>query len=231
MEVQQMRLKVFPWLGRAFVSLSCEGSGAGSVEDETRAVFDRFTQALSPFGFGLEQVVRTRMFTRDMDTWVAANLARRRVLDGPARSVSSSHVWPGRLDDRARVSIDLLALVPVPGDGPKVMKEYDPPTVVLRRLTQGGILFLSGVTDMTHATLDEQFPVIIQRITDTLADGGAGWKDVAKASFLLHHEESLPALQARFAAAIDAAIPQLDYTFVGSRQGKRLEIEVTARLP
>jgi enamine deaminase RidA (YjgF/YER057c/UK114 family) len=151
------------------------------------------------------------------------------VLDGPARSVSSSHVWTGRLDDRARVSIDLLALVPLPGDGPKVMKEYDPPTVVLRRLTHGGILFLSGVTDMTHTTLDEQFPVIIQRITDTLADGGATWKDVAKASFLLHHEESLQVLKAKFSAAVEVPIPQVDYTFVGSRQGKRLEIEVTAR--
>jgi hypothetical protein len=30
---------------------------------------------------------------------------------------------------------------------------------------------------------------------------------------------------------VPVAIPQLDYTFVGTRQGKRLEIEVTARLP
>lgn len=225
-----MRVKVFPWLGRDFVSLSAEGSGEGSVEDEVRALLGRFAGALSPFGFGLEQVVRTRMFTRDMDTWVAANLARRRVLDGPARSVSSSHVWTGRLGERARVSIDLLAMVPADGDGPKVMQEYDPPTVVLRRLSWGGILFLSGVTDMTNPTFDGQFPVIIQRITDTLAGGGAGWSDVAKASFLLHHEESLPMLRERFAAAVPVAIPQLDYTFVGSRQGKRLEIEVTAKL-
>jgi len=226
-----VRLKLFPWLGREFVSLSCDGDGAGSVQDETRAVFDKFVQALSPFGFGLEQVVRTRMFTRDMDTWVAANLARRRVLDGRARSVSSSHVWTGRVGDRARVSIDLLAMVPLASDGPKVMKEYDPPTVVLRHMAHGGILFLSGVTDMTHTTFEGQFPVIIQRITDSLADGGAGWKDVAKASFLLHHEESLPVLRSTFASAVEAAIPQVDYTFVGSRQGKRLEIEVTAKLP
>ena len=33
----------------------------------------------------------------------------------------------------------------------------------------GGLLFLSGVTDMTHTTFDEQFPVIIKRLTDTLA--------------------------------------------------------------
>ncbi len=231
MEPAPMRLKLFPWLGRDFVSLSCDGTGEGSVEDETRALLARFAQELSAFGFGLEQVVRTRMFTRDMDTWVAANLARRRVLDGAARSVSSSHIWTGRLGDRARVSIDLLAILPWPGDGPKVMKEYDPPTVVLRRLNWGGLLFLSGVTDMTNTTFDGQIPVIIQRITDTLADGGAGWADVAKASFLLHHEESLPMLKSRFAEAVGVVIPQVDYTFVGTRQGKRLEIEVTARLP
>ena len=31
-----MRLKIFPWLGQEFVALSWEGSGNGTVEDETR---------------------------------------------------------------------------------------------------------------------------------------------------------------------------------------------------
>jgi len=94
----------------------------------------------------------------------------------------------------------------------------------------GGLLFLSGVTDMTHTTFDEQFPVIIQRLTDTLADGGGSWDRVQRASFFLHHEESLAHLRASFAKAVNARIPGLDYTFVGTRQGKRLEIELTAKL-
>jgi hypothetical protein len=97
-------------------------------------------------------------------------------------------------------------------------------------LTWGGILFLSGVTDMTHATFDEQFPVIIKRLTDTLADGGASWGDVVHGSYFLHHEESLDMLRARFRKAVSASIPSLDYTLVDTRQGKRLEIELTARL-
>jgi hypothetical protein len=94
----------------------------------------------------------------------------------------------------------------------------------------GGLLFLSGVTDMTHWTFDEQFPVIIKRLTDTLADGGGSWDKVQRATFLLHHEEKLDHLRESFAKAVSAKIPSLDYTFVGTRQGKRLEIELTAKL-
>ena len=64
------------------------------------------------------------------------------------------------------------------------MKEYEPPVFPLRWMKYGGLLFLSGVTDMTHPTFDEQFPVIIERITGSFADGGATWKDVKRASFL-----------------------------------------------
>jgi len=118
---------------------------------------------------------------------------------------------------------------PASGDT-KVLKEYDPKTIVLRRMNWGGLLFLSGVTDMTHAIFDEQFPVIIKRLTDTLSDGGGSWDKVMRASFFLHHEEKLAYLRDCFSRAIAARIPNLDFTLVGSRQGKRLEIELTAKL-
>jgi enamine deaminase RidA (YjgF/YER057c/UK114 family) len=225
-----MRLKIYPWLGQQFVALSWEGAGEGTVEEETRGLLMLFAEHLRALGLSLDNVVRTTMFTRNMDVWVASNQERRKILTGNARSVSSSHIWPDRLGAKARVSIDLLAMYPPATGADKIKQEYDPPTVVLRRLTLGGILFLSGVTDMTHATFDEQFPVIIQRITDTLSDGGASWQDVRKASFMLHHEESLGMLRARFRAAVSADIPELDYSFVDTRQGKRLEIEITAKL-
>ena len=107
------------------------------------------------------------------------------------------------------------------------MKEYDPPVFPLRRMKYGGLLFLSSVTDMTHPTFDEQFPVIIERITASLADGGATWNDVKTASFLLHHEESLATLRERFRAAGKTPIPSMDYSFVGTR----LEVEITATIP
>ena len=225
-----MRSKIFPWLGQEFVHLSWEGSGLGTVEDETRELFAQFAEGLKPFGLTLDHTVRTRMWVRDMDTWTAGVHERVRILRGPARSVSSSHVWPDRLGPQARISVDLMAMFP-PADGSgKVFKEYEPQTIVLRRMNWGGLLFLSGVTDMTHATFDEQFPVIIKRLTDTLADGGGSWEKVQRASFFLHHEETLRHLRDSFGKAVSARIPSLDYTFVGTRQGKRLEIEVTAKL-
>ena len=225
-----MRLKIFPWLGQEVVSLSWEGSGNGTVEDETRELMTSFADHLTKLGLSLDDVVRTRMFARDMDAWLAGNEERRRMLDGKARSVSSSHIWTGRLSAKGRIAIDLLAMHP-PADGkPKIMKEYDPPMFPLRWMKYGGLLFLSGVTDMTHLTFEEQFPTIIERITGSLADGGATWNDVKRASFLLHHEESLATLRERFSAAVKTPIPSMDYSFVGTRQGKRLEVEITAAL-
>jgi len=225
-----MRVKIFPWLEQEFVSLSWEGAGSGTVEDETRELLLRFAEHLRALGLSLDDVVRTRMFARDMDCWLAGNQERRRILTGKARSVSSSHIWTERLGAKARVSIDLLAMYPPATRAEKIMKEYDPPVFPLRSLALGGILFLSGVTDMTHATLAEQFPVIMQRLTDNLKDGRASWRDVQRASLLLHHEESLPLLRTRFREAVGVDIPATDYTFVGTRQGKRLEVELTATL-
>jgi enamine deaminase RidA (YjgF/YER057c/UK114 family) len=91
-----MRVKIFPWLGRKFVSLSWEGSGEGSVEDETRGSSRFFAEHLGELGLRLDDVVRTRMFTRDMDAWLAGNQERRRILTAKARSASSSHIWTGR---------------------------------------------------------------------------------------------------------------------------------------
>lgn len=225
-----MRLKIFPWLGQEFVSLSWEGDGKGTVEQETQMLFARFADRLHGLGLTLDHTVRTRMWVRDMDSWHAGVHERVRILKGLARSVSSSHVRPERLGPAARISVDLLAMFPPAGGGAKVMKEYEPQTIVLRWLKWGGILFHSGVTDMTHASLDEQFPVIVKRLTDSLADGGASWKDVARASFFLHRDEPLDMLRARFREAVSAKIPSLDYTFVDSRQGKRLEIELTTQI-
>lgn len=225
-----MRLKIFLWLGQEFVHLSCEGNGQGAVEEETQELFARFAERLAELGLSLDHTVRTRMWVRDMDTWTAGVHERARILKGQARSVSSSHVWPDRLGSKARVSVDLLAMYPPQDGSRKEFKEYEPRTIVLRRMNWGGLLFLSGVTDMTHATFDEQFPVIIKRLTDTLVDGGGSWEKVQRASFFLHHEETLPRLRESFGKAVTARIPALDYTFVGTRQGKRLEIELTARL-
>jgi enamine deaminase RidA (YjgF/YER057c/UK114 family) len=225
-----MRLKMFPWLGQEFLSLSWEGNGQGTVEDETCELFAAFSDRLGQFGLGLDHTVRTRMWVRDFATWQAGVVERGRILSGKARSVSSSHVRPDRLGPTARVGIDLLAMFPPAGGEAKTLKEYEPQTVVLRHLTWGGILFLSGVTDPTHATLEEQLPVIIGRLSDSLKNGNASWDKVVRASFFLHREETVPNLRRLFGKSVSVAIPKLDYAFVDTRQGKRVEIELTAKL-
>lgn len=225
-----MRLKVFRWHGDDFLSMSADGSGAGTVEKEVGALFGAFESQLQGMGLGLRDVVRTRMFTRDMDVWLRANQERRRILDGEARSVSSSHVWAGRLGERARVSIDLVALFPgADGRRDRVRREYDPPQFPLRSMAVGPWVFLSGVTDMTHATIEEQFPTILSRIAVSLADTGVGWKDVVKVSCLLHHDEAIDVVRGWFRQRVPELPVEPSWAIVGSRQGKRIEVEVTAR--
>jgi hypothetical protein len=48
--------------------------------------------------------------------------------------------------------------------------------------------------------------------------------------FLLASASASPALAADASKAVSARIPSMDWTFVGTRQGKRLEIELTAGL-
>ena len=223
-----MRLKCFSWLGQEFVSLSWEGNGEGTIADEAAHLFGNFRDWLNRFQMTLDNTVRTRMFVRDFDTWRVATVERAKILSGQARSVSSSHVRPERLGAKPRIGVDLLAMRSPANGEHKILKEYEPQTVVLRRLTWGNLVFLSGVTDMTHPTLDQQFPVIIERLTDTLADAGVSWPHVARASFFLHRDESWHELQERLAKAVDLRRASLDYTFVDTRQGKRLEIELTA---
>src|SRR5262249_39369883 len=181
-----MRLKCFSWLGQEFVSLSWEGNGEGTIAEEAAELFGSFRDWLSRFQMTLDNTVRTRMFVRDIDTWRVATVERANILSGQARSVSSSHVRPERLGAKPRIGVGLLSMRRPASAEHKVLKEYEPQTVVLRRMTWSNVVFLSGVTDMTNPTLDQQFPVIIARLTDTLADAGVSWPHVARASFFLH---------------------------------------------
>jgi hypothetical protein len=225
-----MRLRIFPWLGQEFISLSWEGNGEGTIEDETRELFSRFSDRLRQFGLTLDHTVRTRLWARDMDCWQAGVNERARILSGKSRSVSSSHIRPDRLGSRARTAVDITAMFPPATGENKKLTEYEPQTNVLRSLSWGGILFCSGQSDMTHSTFDEQFPTIIGRLSETLSYGGGSWQKVARASFFLHREESLDKLRETFRTAVSARIPNLDYTLIDTRQGKRLEIEITSTL-
>ncbi len=230
-----MRLQVFRWLGEEFVSLSWEGNGEGTIADEMRELFARFGDWLGRFGLTLDNTVRTRMFVRDIDTWHVAAAERAKCLMGGARSTSSSHVRPERLGPKLRFSIDLLAMhAPKTGER-KILREYEPQTVVLRRMTWGKLVFCSGVTDMTTPTLDEQYPIIIGRLTDTLRDAGVRWEQVQRASFFLHRDEfdpgaSRPSREDRRFAAGGAGLHVCRHS-PGQALGNRADRHIAVILP
>lgn len=221
-----MREKVFPWLNHEFVSLSCEGRPGGSLVEETRDIFTRFDERLQAHGLSLDNTARTRLWARDMDCWQTGVQERARILSGKARSVSSSHIRPGRFASDARIAVDMLAMRAAP-ESVKEAVEYDPPGIVLRYLKWESLVFLPGVTVILPG-FEAQLLNVVNRISNTLAHTGLTWANVARASFFLQSSLRLEDLRARFAQLVDAQIPSTDYTLVDTRQGKLVEIETTA---
>jgi enamine deaminase RidA (YjgF/YER057c/UK114 family) len=218
-----------PWLGHEFIALSAEGDPDGTVADEMSGLLERMDARLRLQGLSLDDTVRTRLWARDMDAWGEAVGVRARVLSGAARSVSSSHVRPSRFASRARLSLDLLAMRPNDSGSRKQVVEYEPATIVARHLVREGVLFISGNT-VVLPTFDEQLPVVVSRIGDTLALAGSSWKRVVRASFFLHVSQSMAHLRTSFHGLVSHAVAGCEYSWVDTRQGKLIEIEVTAEV-
>ena len=224
-----MRKKIFHWLGRQFVAISCEGKAALPVKEQAQDIFRRFGEELLPMGLSLENTVRTRLWGRDRQSRNLGSDERVKVLSAKARSASSSYIAPAYFDSDARVALDLLAMRPSRWDLEKTLKEYDPPIVPLRYLIYDSVVFLSGVTAVLP-TLVHQMANILPRITDSLRDAGSSWDKAAKVSFFLHRSQKLEPLKEFFQKHVRAEIPQMEYGFVDgySAEGKLIEIEVTA---
>lgn len=225
-----MRKKIFQWLGRDFVSLSCEGKSGPTASEEARLLFLHFDEELREAGLSLENTVRTRLWARDRESRTLASNERFNVLSGKARSASSSYIAPAHFDSEAQVALDLLAMRPSQPGREKTLVEYDPPIVPLRYLTYDSIVFLSGVT-VVLPTLNDQLNDILPRITGSLTHAGASWDQVVKVSSFLHRTEKLDTLKALFKKNVKAEIPQIEYAFVDgySSDGKLVEVEVTAK--
>ncbi len=224
-----MKKMIFPWLGREFVSLSCEGKVGATATEETQGIFRRFNAELREMGLSLGNTVRTRLWGRGREDRYLGGIERVRILSGKARSASSSYIAPDHFDSDARVSVDLVAMRPLRSDIEKVLMEYDPLFIPLRYLTYDSIVFLSGVTGMLP-TLSDQLADILPRIQGSLVDAGSSWDRVAKVSFFLHRTPKLATLRAVFEEMVEAEIPQTEYAFVDgySSVGKLIEVEVTA---
>jgi len=226
-----MRKKIFQWLGREFVELSCEGKTGPTATEETQLLFPRFEEELRETGLSLENTVRTRLWARDSESRSMASNVRFKVLSGKARSGSSSYIAPGHFDSEARVALDLLAMRPSQREREKILVEYDPPIVPLRYLTYDSNVFLSGVT-VVLPTLADQLSDIVARITGSLANAGVSWEQVVKVSCFLHRTQKIETFKALFTKNVQAEIPQLEFALVDgySSEGKLVEVEVTAKI-
>ena len=224
-----MRMKIFPWLGREFVALSCEGKAEGTVVEQTLDIFRRFDVALKGMGLSLENTVRTRLWGRDRESRDLGSGQRVKVLSGKARSASSSYIAPDHFDSDAKVTLDLVAMRPQRPQADKTLQEYEPPIVPLRYLVSDSIAFLSGVT-VVLPTLEDQMADILPRIQGSLTDAGTSWDKAVKVSFYLHRSQKLETLKKLFGATVQVKIPQMEYVFVDgySSEGKLIEVEVTA---
>lgn len=224
-----MRKKIFRWLGREFVALSCEGKAGPTAKEQTQDIFRRFEEELRSLGLSLDNTVRTRLWAKDRQSRNLGSGERVVVLAGQARSASSSYIAPGHFDSDARVALDLLAMRPSRPGLEKILKEYDPPMIPLRYLIYDSVVFLSGVTAILP-TLDNQLADILPRIGGSLKEAGSSWDKAVKASFFLHRSQKLETLRELFRKHVSIQIPQMEYGFVDgySAEGKLIEIEVTA---
>lgn len=227
-----MRKKIFYWLGREFVALSCEGKAGLATTEQAQDIFRRFEEELRLMGLSLHNTVRTRLWGRDRQSRNLGSDVRVKVLSGKARSASSSYIAPGHFDSDARVALDLLAMRPSRPGLEKILKEYDPPMIPLRYLIYDSVVFLSGVTAILP-TLDNQLADILPRIGGSLKEAGSSWDKAVKASFFLHRSQKLETLRELFRKHVSIQIPQMEYGFVDgySAEGKLIEIEVAASTP
>lgn len=214
-------------LGQEFVSISLEGAPDGSIQDETRAIFDRITAELVRSGLTLADTVRTRLWGSDRQARDEASKERVSVLSGAARSVSSSYIDPGHFSAGGRVAIDLIAMRQ-PVGATKVMQEYDPPIAPLRYLNYGPITFLSGVTS-TDGDLAQQVGEIQGIIGGSLTAAGVSWGDVVTASFYLQRGQDVATVE-RVLGTYGKQGVEVDVAYVEgySAPGKLIEIEITA---
>jgi enamine deaminase RidA (YjgF/YER057c/UK114 family) len=226
-----MRLAIQQWLGREYVALSAEATGGGNGEEQGRALFSQFDQALKGQGLSLENTVRSRLICRDAKSRTDASNARSAALGGVKRAAGSSYIWPGRFDTQALVSLDLWAARPSTAKATRIHKEYDPPINPLRYLVYDGVVYLSGVTS-TDGPLEKQLNDILLRIAESLKMAGSGWDKVARLSFFLHRSQKPADLRRIVAGLVPVRVEDNEITFVDgySAEGKLIEIETTARV-
>lgn len=224
-----MRVSLSDWRGFGFVELSAEAMPAASAEAEARALFTRFERTLGHWGLSFGQALRSRLFGRDRAARDAASEVRREALSGPARCATSSYIAPRRFSSPASVAMDLIAVKPAPG-AEKRIRENEPPRLPCRYLTWGPLVVLSGQTAVLPTLEEQASGDILPRITEYLAEAGAGWDSVQRVSCYLHESQDPDEMRRLFLKEAKALPPLFEICPVAgySAEGKLVEVEVTA---
>jgi enamine deaminase RidA (YjgF/YER057c/UK114 family) len=201
----------------------------GGPSGGSRAAADLFSAALAEIGeagFSPANLVRSRIWARDAAIRKVASDARLSALSGDLRAASASFIAPERLAPGVDVLVDLTALA---GEGGKVVHEYEPKIAPPMFVRIGGLVFLSGNTDES-ATFEAQMTRIRAKIAASLAAAETTWDRIVAVAAYFHRD--LDRADAVEAVAADFSCPVVLTTVEGySAPEKRIEIEVTARLP
>ena len=227
-----MRRRVFNWQAQRFVYLWLEGEPGGSLERQSRGLFERAGAELATLGLALDHnVVRTRVFGRTREARDAASLVRGQAFAGQARAATSSYISPKHFASAADVALDLYAMAAPTMGVPRLVTEMDPPQPFIRHLVWGPFVFHAGMTNEHVPTLKEQCAEILPRAGARLQENGCDWTNVVRISFFLHESQDADALLAYVAALAPVALDEAEIEFVAgySRPGKLVEIEITAR--
>ena len=224
-----MRKAIFPWLDREFILLSGEGRESGSVEQQTKELFERFEAELRASNLSLENTVRTRMFGADKEARELATSARAKILSGKRKAASSSYISVSHFSSNARVALDLLAMRPSRPDAKREPVDFEPPRGYIAQLRYDSIAFVSGFTSELDR-LEAQVPAVLADIDDALKAASTSWKHVARLSVYVSRTQNLEALKKLLRDANRLELSKTEFEFVDgfARDKGLLEAEPTA---
>ena len=214
--------------GRSLFTVAASTRAEGDVAQETERSLAAALDAIAAAGFRPEHIVRSRLFTTDRESRQQASDVRRARLGGGLRGASSSFWDPARLGADTRVRIELTAMAPQ-NAGQKEIVEYEPAIAPPKFVRLGGLVFLSGITDVTPG-LAAQIPAIRASVDASLAAARTSLGAARLLSVYLAREEDPRAALAMIAAHFPQAQCPVTLTQVGgySAPEKRIEIEITA---
>lgn len=215
--------------GLDIVSTTIATDGAGTVETETKATIAEALAAIERAGFQPAHVVRSRLYAVDSAARRKASDIRRVSLDGALRSASSSFVDPARIPARSRMMMDVIAVRPSAG-AIKSLREYVPPLAPPMFVEIGGVVFLSGNTDVASDFAD-QVANIRAKIDAALAIAGSAPDRAVSLSAFVARSSGLDLARRAIAAQFPTLSCPMNLTLVDgfSAAEKRVEIEVTAK--